>query len=113
RACDNVPKCATSEVYQRGDLLSSLGGGPAMMAMFKEARTYKIVLRDSSNAVTQTTGYEESNGASIIIIMGRLCYRSAQCEKAEAYQKDKLIFSKSRREMATYMPDDETQVVPP
>src|SRR6266481_3816359 len=78
RACHNVPKCATSEVYQRGDLLSSLGGGPAMMAMFKEARTYKIVLRDSSNAVTQTTDYEESNGTSIFKIMGRLCYRSAQ-----------------------------------
>ncbi len=49
-----------------------------MMAMFKEARTYKIVLRDSSNAVTQTTDYEESNGTSIFKIMGRLCYRSAQ-----------------------------------
>ena len=112
RACDNVPKCATSEVYQRGDLLSSLGGGPAMMAMFKEARTYKIVLRDSSNAALQTVEYEDLN-PGIIVMMGRLCYRLAQCEKAEVYQKDILVFSKSRSEMATYMPYDETQVIPP
>jgi len=101
KSCDSIPECATMELYQRGDLLASLGGGPAMMAMFKEASTYNIILLDKNNDHLAAGDYEAY--PDTIGVMSKLCLRIPQCEKAEAYQKDKLVFSKSRSEMSQFM----------